>query len=102
MAAEDDALGGEVRVHACVPDLVDGVAEDGGFARRTAEGNFPLVYADVGLEPDAVGSDERDGGDGGVADLGGEASDVVEDRIGRRVEDLVVGQGLESHCFVFY
>ena len=56
----------------------------------------------MGLEPDAVGTDEGDGGDGGVADLGGEAGDVVEDGIGRSVEDLVVGECLEPHCFVFY
>ncbi len=71
-------------------------------AGGAAEGGLDEVDAYVGLEPDAVGADEGDGGDGGVADLGGEAGDVVEDGIGRRVEDLVVGQGLEPHRFVFY
>ena len=78
--AEDDAFGGVVGVLAGVADLVDGVAEDGGLAGSAAERGFGEVEADVGLEPDAVGADERDGGDGGVADLGGEAGDVVEER----------------------
>ena len=92
--AEDDAFGGVVGVLAGVADLVDGVAEDGGLAGGAAERGLDEVEAYVGLEPDAVGADEGDGGDGGVADLGGEAGDVVEDGIGRRVEDLVVGESL--------
>ena len=59
------------------------------------------VDAEARLEPDAVGADERDGGDGGVADLGGETRDVVEDGIGRSVEDLVLVEGLDPQSFVF-
>ncbi len=48
------------------------------------------IEADAGLEPDAVGADERDRRDGSVAELGGQPSDVVEDGIGRGVEYLVL------------
>src|ERR1700733_1041034 len=59
------------------------------------------IDAVAGTQPDAVGADEGDGGDGGVAELGGQASDVIEDRIGRGVEDLVLIEGLDPESFVF-
>ncbi len=47
-------------------------------------------------------ADEGDGGDGGVADLRCEPGDIVEDRIGHRVQDLVVSERFEPESFVFY
>ena len=38
----------------------------------------------------------------GVTDLRCEPGDIVEDRIGHRVQDLVVSQRFEPQSFVFY
>ncbi len=85
-AFEQNAVGGEVGIVARVLNLVDGVAEDGGLAGQAAEGELGDIHADAGLEPDAVGADERDGRDRSVAELCGQPGDVVEDGIRRRVE----------------
>ncbi len=96
-----DAVGGKVGVVAAVLDLVDGVAEDGGLAGQAAESDFGDINADAGLEPDAVGADERDGRDGSVAELRGQPDDVVEDGIGGGVEHLVLMEGFDPESFVF-
>ena len=55
---------------------------------------------DAGLEPDAVGAEERDGGEGRIADLGGEPDNVVEDGIGGLVEHLVLTKCFDPKGFV--
>ena len=83
-AIDEDAGGGEVWILPGVSEFVDGVAEDGGFARSGAERELGGMDADAGLEPEAIGADEGDGGDGSVADVCGQAGEIVEDGIGRR------------------
>src|SRR5206468_3098719 len=51
--------------------------------------------------PDAVRADERDRGNGGVADLRSQLCEVVKDGIRRRVEHLVLVEGLDAQSFVF-
>ena len=46
-------------------------------------------------------ADERDYRDGGIADLRRQTGDVVEDGIRRRIEHLVLVEGLEPESFVF-
>ena len=100
-AFEDDAVGGVVGVVARVGDLVDGVAEDGGFAGKAAQGELVGFDAKTGTQPDAVRANQGDGGDGSVAELRGQTGDVVEDGIGRGIEDLVLIEGFDPESFVF-
>jgi hypothetical protein len=100
-ALKDDAVGGVVGVVAGVGEFVDGVAEDGGLAGQAAEGEFVGFDAEAGAQPDAVGADQGDGGDWGVAELRGQTGDVIEDGIGRGIEDLILIEGFNPQSFVF-
>ena len=46
-------------------------------------------------------SEQRNGGEGGIAEAGSHAGDVVEDRVRRGIEHLVLVEGFEPESFVF-
>ena len=108
--AGDEGVVGEAGVGAGVRDdedvvlrFGDGVGAKGEFAR-----GFGGVEADAGFEPLAVGVDERDEGDGHLANLGREAGEVVAVRLGGCIQnaegakggdagDVVGGNGWAGH-----
>ena len=59
------------------------------------------IHANTGLDPDAIGPDQRDRRDRRLADLSSQPRNVVEDRVGRRIEHLILIEGLNSESFVF-
>ena len=100
-ALEQDAVRSIVGIVTRVGDLVDSVAEDGGLARQTAQRKLERFHAETRPDPDAVRADERDCRNGGVADLRSQLCEVVKDGIRRRVEHLVLVEGLDTQSFVF-
>jgi hypothetical protein len=69
----------------------NGVAAKGDVPRRLAR-----FQTDVALEPLPRSIHQRDGGNGGAADLRGEAREGVEVRLGWNIEDPVAPQGGEA------
>ena len=91
--------GAKEGVVAGVGDLVDVLGAEQRQAGEAAEGEFGLLDADAGGEPDAVGGGEGEAGGGGVAGAGCEFGEVVDGRVGRGAEDLVFFEGLEAQSF---
>jgi len=58
--------------------------------------------ADLGLEPLAVFIHERDHGNGGFADVGGEFGQIVEDFLRHSVEHIVLPEHVQTLLFVFW
>jgi len=59
---------------------------------ETSRGEFARADADFGFEPLPRGRDEVDHGDRRPRRLGGQTGDVVEDRLGRRIENVIAVQ----------
>ena len=68
---------------------------------RLPSESFRRLHAKTRPYPDAVRADERDRGNGRVADLRSQLRQVVKDGIRRRVENLVLVEGFDSQSFVF-
>jgi hypothetical protein len=74
--------------------LPDRMCAKGNVARRL--GHF---QADLRLEPLPVLIQERDQRDRHVADFGRESGEIVQGRLRRRVEHVVLPQGLQAADF---
>ena len=72
-----------------------GVGAEGQLARGLLG-----IQADPALEPLALGIDQRDQGNGRVADLRSQCGDVIEHRLGRGVEQFQGVQGCQALLFV--
>jgi hypothetical protein len=95
--AGNEGVRGEARVergvghHEQIVPLLDGVGAD----RHVASGLAP-TKANLGLEELAVGFDEADQRDRGLAHQRSRAGDLVEGRLGRGVEHVVEVQGRQT------
>lgn len=81
---------GEALTGSGVGDDHDFGLEDRVGAEREVTRGFFDRQAEDALEPPAFSVQQGDGGNGGTADLGRRARDVVERRFCRRVEDTAL------------
>ena len=74
--------------------------ENGVPAKRIIPWRLVDGHTELGLEPLPVLIDERDEGDGSLADMGGQRGQVVQRAFRERVEQIIAAQRLKTKCFI--